>query len=229
MTLPKKGIDISGLVDKYYESGPSKGFTKGQIVWIPAYYSNKDNIVIDIDVASDPTETHLQAFLRPIEKKQNFFPVKNLNLGSDEYAFVVKGKIRPAIILVDDTTHWAKSPSENLALCVPLFRVYKPKFLQSFVLKTQAFQYRSKFYLPPDSTCGIDECVARFELMQSIHQFVMKPFPNENKPIMLTDDFFALLRIQMTKFLDGIVPEYETLEVYGQLIIEEALKQGITF
>jgi hypothetical protein len=227
--LPKKGIDIPGLVSAHYEQGPTKGIVAGQIVWIPALYPNKNNVVIDIDVASDPTETRLPAFLRPLAQKQNHFPVKSLNLGSNEHAFVLTGKMRPAIILVEDTTQWARSPAENLTLCVPLFRVAKPKFLQSFVLKSQAFLYPSKFYLPPDPTFGIDESVARFELIQTVHQFVLGPFPDIENPAMLTDEFFVLLRIQLTRFFGGVLldDEQETLDVYGQLILEEAKKQGV--
>lgn len=186
--------------------------------------------MIDIDVASDPTETKLPAFLRPLAQKENHFPVKSLNMGSDEHAFVLKGKIRPAIILVEDTTQWAKSPAENLVLCVPLFRVAKPKFLQSFVLKSQAFLYPSKFYVPSDTIFGIEEGVARFELMQAVHQFAVRPFPDGKKPAMLTDEFFSLLRMHLTKFLGGALAteDQDTLDVYGQLILEEAKKQGVT-
>ncbi len=229
MTLVKKGIDIPGLVDAYYEQGPTKGITNGQIVWIPALYPNKNNVIIDIDVAADPSETKLPAFLRPLAQKQTHFPVKSLNLGSDEHAFVLTGKMRPAIILVEDATQWAKSPSENLALCAPLFRVEKPKFQQPFVLKSQAFLYPSKFYLPPDPRFGIEEGIIRFELIQIVHQFVMTRFPDNQKPAMLTEEFFALLKLHLTRFLGGILPqdELEKLDVYGQLIIEEARRQGV--
>ena len=193
-------------------------------------YPDKNNVVIDIDVGSDPTETRLPAFLRPLAQKQNHFPVKSLNLGSDEHAFVLKGKIRPAIILVEDATQWAKSPAENLALCVPLFRVAKPKFLQSFVLKSQAFLYESKFYVPSDPSFGIEEGVARFELMQAVHQFAMSPFPATKNPAMLTEEFFALMRMQLTRFLGGLLSteDQEVLDVYGQLILEEAKHQGVS-
>lgn len=151
-------------------------------------------------------------------------------MGSDEHAFVLKGKIRPAIILVEDTTQWAKSPAENLVLCAPLFRVSKPKFSQSFVLKSQAYHYPSKFYVPSDPTFGIEEGVVRFELMQALHQFVVSPFPDNKKPAMLTEDFFALLRMHLTRFLGGALAtdDQDTLDVYGQLILEEAKKQGVT-
>lgn len=142
---------------------------------------------------------------------------------------MLTGKTRPAIILVEDTTQWAKSPTENLALCIPLFRVAKPKFLQSFVLKSQAFLYPSKFYLPSDSSFGIEEGVARLELLQTVHQLVMTPFPNAKNPVMLTEEFFTLLRMHLTCFLGGSLAteDQETLDVYGQLILEEAMKQGV--
>ena len=155
--------------------------------------------------------------------------MKSLNLGSDEHAFVLAGKIRPAIILVEDTTQWARSPAEKLALCVPLFSVWKPKFSQTFVLKSQAFRYPSKFYVPSDPLFGIEEGIARLELVQAVHQFSMKPFPDDKKPVMFTDEFFALLRMHLTKFLGGALSkdDQEVLDVYGQLILEEANKQGV--
>jgi hypothetical protein len=185
--------------------------------------------VIDIDVASDPSETKIPAFLRPLEQKQNHFPVKSLNLGCNEHAFVLTGKIRPAIILVENTTQWAKSPTENLAICLPIFRVEKPKFSQSFVLKTQAFLYPSKFYLPPEVIYQFEEGVARFELIQTVHQLVISPFPNNEKPLMLTEEFFILLQMHLTKYIGGVLPtdDQETLSIYGQLILEEAKTQGV--
>lgn len=139
--------------------------------------------------------------------------------------------MRPAIVLVEDTTRWAKSPAENLALCVPLFRVAKPKFIQSFVLKSQAFLYPSKFYVPSDPSFGIEEGIARFELIQTIHQFVIQPFPSDMKPAMLTEEFFLLLEMHLTRFLGGMLPQedQEKLDVYGELIMEEAKKQGVIF
>lgn len=185
--------------------------------------------MIDIDVASDPSETRLPAFLTPLKQKQSHFPVKSLNLGLKEHAFVLKGKMRPAIVLVEDTTRWAKSPVENLLLCVPLFRVEKPKFSQSFVLKSQAYNYPSKFYLPPDPIFQFEEGIARFELLQTVHQFVVEPFPDSKNPAMLTDEFFGLLQAQLTRFLGGMLlkEEQEKLDIYGQIIIEEAKRQGV--
>jgi len=225
----KKGIEIAGLVDEYYEPGPTKGISSGQIVWIPALYPNRDNVVIDIDVASDPTETRLQAFLRPLAQKEHHFPVKSLNLGENEHAFVLTGKIRPAIVFSENASQWAKSSTENLILCVPIFRVAKPKFLQSFVLRTQAYQYASKFYLPPDVSFNFEEGVARLELTQVVHQLVCQPFLEGLRPMMLTADFLSLFRLQMTRFLGGILAkeDQEKLEVYGDLILEEAAKQGV--
>jgi len=225
----RKGISISGLVNSYYEQGPTKGLVVGQIVWIPALYPNKNNVVIDVDVTSDPSETKIPAFLRPLAQKQNRFPVKSLNLGSDEHAFVLTGKMRPAIVLIDVTTQWVKSPVENLIICLPIFRVDKPKFSQSFVLKSQAYQYPSKFYLPPDPSFQFEEGVARFELMQTVHQIAINLFPNDSKPLMLTEELFSLLRIHLTRFLGGVLrmEDQETLDVYGQLILEEAKIQGV--
>jgi len=150
-------------------------------------------------------------------------------MGSEEHAFVLVGKMRPAVVLIEDASQWAKSPTEKLALCIPLYRVSKAKFSQSFVLKTQAFRYPSKFYLPADSSYKLEEGIARFEVMQTVHQLVTAPFPNENRPLMLTDEFFALLRMHLTRFLGGLLTadEQEILDVYGQLTLEEARKQGV--
>lgn len=192
-------------------------------------YPNKDNVIIDIDTASDPSETKMPAFLRPLARKETHFPVKSLNLAIDEYPFVLVGKIRPAIILIEDTVQWAKSPSENLALCVPIFRVAKAKFSQVFVLKTQAFQFPNKFYIPSYQGDRLEEGIARLELIQTVNRLVMSPFPDSNNPIMLTEEFFTLLRIHITRFLGGILSkeDQDTLDVYSQLILEESRKQGI--
>ncbi len=48
---------------------------------------------------------------------------------------------------------------------------------------------------------------------------------------MLNEDFFNLLRMHLTKYIGSVLPknDEDTLAIYGQLILEEAQKQGVVF
>ncbi len=108
-TLLTKGIDISGLVTSSFEVGPVKP-EPGSLVKIPALYPNKGRLILDINVKADPTEKNLEAVIRPLSQRSIHIPIKSLNLASNEHAFVVTGKIRPAIVLAGGQSKWATSP-----------------------------------------------------------------------------------------------------------------------
>jgi hypothetical protein len=225
-----KGIDIpKDMISTYYEDGPTGSFCCGQIVWIPSLYPNKDKEVLDIDVASDPSEEYLHAKISPLDRKQHNFPVKSLELGTHEHLFVMKGKLRPAIILTEGFTRWPTLSSEPVSLCVPFYTVDKLKISQAFVVQAQAFQYPSKFYIHPHTAYGIEESVARFELIQPIHQYAMQPLSSTKRCVMLSDEYRWLLQLHLSSYFGCVLSEADGsfLSEYGKIILEEARKQGI--
>ncbi len=114
-------------------------------------------------------------------------------------------------------------------VCVPLYTVDKPSIRREFVIGAQAFQFPSKFYLPPQPLHHIEEAIARFELIQTAHVFAAKRFPDEKNPVMLTDEFIALLRINLSSYLGANLDgeKFEILKLYGDDVLAESRKLGI--
>ncbi len=227
--MTHKGIEIPGLVTTYYEVGPSKGYELGQIVWIPALYTNKDKVILDIDVSVDPTEQTLPAILSTVDNRKYKFPVKSLDLASNEHLFVTKGKMRPAIFLTEGFTRWPTNPSEQIFLCAPLYTLDKAKISQQFVLNVQAFKLPSKFYLRPFPLFRVEESIARFEYIQTVDIYALSPYKECGHPVTLSQEFFALLKIQLTRYLGGGLTREDSdiVNVYGDIILDEARKQGV--
>ncbi len=196
---------------------------------MPALFPDKNKTIIDINVQNDPTEEELPAILSTYDNRKYTFPVKSYNLPSSEVLFVNRGKLRPGIILTFGFTRWPSQPSEQMFLCVPLYTVDKAKIRPEFVIETQAFHHPSKFYVPPHPTYHIAEAVARFEFIQAVDIYALKAYQECGHSVMLTGEFFALLKIQVTRFFGGIVTQkdQDDLLAYGEIVLDEAEKQGI--
>jgi hypothetical protein len=223
-THPRKGLDIPLLADPFYETASLTEILPGQIVQAPSLYPNRYKYVLDIPKGRyDPTESVLEFVLRPIEIAERAFPIQRLGLASDEYYFAVKGKMRPAIIITGGEVKWAVGTKEKVFLCLPLYTVDKPKISQRFVVHVQANQYAAYFYLPPSATFGIQECVARFELLQVVHGNALRPHKTGGNPVSLTVEAFMSLQAQLCGFLGCVLPEKlsNDLNAYGQLVLEE--------
>ena len=213
----------------FYEVGPSN-IEPGQIVIIPSLYPNKDRLILNINVQADPSEQNLEAIVSPFEQRTIHVPVKSLGLKSDEYAFIIKGKLRPAVVIAGGPTRWPMNPSEQIYICVPVYTVEKPRIKQKFVIEVQALKYPSMFYLPLSTQHNIEECVARFALIQVAHGTAVKPLMASGKPVMLSTDFWGLLKTQLINFCGGVLPEniQNDLRAYGEIVMEEAKAQGIS-
>lgn len=217
-------------MSSFYEVGPSR-IEAGSVVWIPALYPNKDRLILDPNVKADPTEQNLEAILRPLSQRSVHIPIKSLNLPSNEFYFAVRGKIRPAVVLAGGQSKWATSPTEQLFICAPLFTVDKPVFTQSFVLNVQALRHRGMFYIPESHMHHIEESVCRFDAIQVAHGTATEPVLAGKDPVMLSIEFFGLLKSQLILYLGGKLPDdaAEILQMYSELIIDEAKSLGVKF
>ena len=161
-------------------------------------------------------EEDIQSF-RPEDVK----PIYPLRLSASEFALCMPHKFRPVIILSQEMPSW-KDYQETYAECyivVPLYTtkdaVEGYKFSEKFLLKTQAYQYPTLFYLPEDSQYGIRESIARFERSMAINRKLLKPIPaslSDDALYCLTEWFYYFLE---AKELNEILKEYR----------EAALKQ----
>jgi hypothetical protein len=59
----------------------------------------------------------------------------------------------------------------------------KPKISQKFVVEVQAFQFPAYFYVPMDTKYSIQECIARYHLLQKVHGNALKPHLSGHKPV----------------------------------------------
>jgi len=142
----------------------------------------------------------------------------------------VRGKLRYAIILAGGYTQWAKSPTEQLFVCAPLFTVDKPKFTQRFVVQAQAFRYPNMFYTPECAMYHIKESICRFETIQVAHGTAVESIlPQNTNPIMLSSEFLGLLRTHFITYLGGTLDKAikENVQLYGEYILEEAKRNGV--
>lgn len=226
--MATKGIDISGFIPNYYEVGPTS-IEPAQVIRIPSLYPNKDKLILNIDVTSDPTEQHLVSTVSPLAQRTVQIPIKSLNLASDEYYFAVKGKMRPAIVLAGGFVRWETSPTEQLFVCVPLYGVDKPRISQRFVIEVQALKYPGMFYLPPSPEFRLEESVARFSLIQVAHGSESKLHRSGSDPVMLSDEFFGWMRSHLIEYLGAELPNErkKDLAALSELVIGEAKAQGV--
>lgn len=197
---------------------------------MPALYPNKDRLILDPSVSTDPTEQNLEAVVRPFSQRSVHIPLKSLNLSSNEYYFAVRGKIRPAVVLAGGQSKWATSPTEQIFICAPLFTVDRPAFSQSFVIGVQALRYPGMFYIPESRMHHIEESVCRFDTIQVVHGTAAEPVLAGKDPVMLSTEFFRLLKSQLILYLGSKLPDgaMEILQMYGELVAEEARSLGIT-
>ncbi|MBM4161516.1 MAG: hypothetical protein FJ217_10510 [Ignavibacteria bacterium] len=221
---PRKGLDIPPLADPFYELASLTETLPGDIVQIPSLYPNRHKYVLDIAKNRyDPTESLLEFLLRPMEVAERAFPIQRLGLASDEYYFAVKGKMRPAIVVTGGEVQWAAGMQEKIFLCIPLYTVDKPKISQKFVVRVQANQYPAYFYLFPSATFGIQESIARFELLQVVHGRALRPHTTGHAGVSLSDEAFGWVKAHLCKFLGCTIPKQldDDLMAYGELVIEE--------
>lgn len=77
-------------------------------------------------------------------------------------------------------------------LVAPLYSVKdtanRYKYEEEFILKVQAYQYPSMFYVPDSDEFNIQESIVRFDKMCVINRIVLRPIP-----VCLTDDGYYCL------------------------------------
>ncbi len=201
----------------------SMKFLPGQIYWGPTRYPLKEFKVLKEVTRNDWQGEYSFELTHFSPKSAPNIPIKigDLNLKSDEYLFVIPGKIRPFISLGEMQTGWFSN--EKIVLGIPIFR-FKPRHTQESVMRVQAFDYPWLFYIKPDKKFGVEEGAARLELIQFIPKGHCQPFKvNTAKgrfPVQLSEYNYKLLWYQLYKFLHGVplskeleeaITDYKTL------------------
>ena len=143
--------------------------------------------------------------------------------------FAVRGKMRPAIVLAGGQSKWATSPTEQIFICAPFFAVDKGGITQSFVLDVQALRYPGMFYLPGNSLHHIEESVCRFDTVQVAHGTAIEPLQTGQNSVILSTEFYGLLKSQLLLYLGGKLPKEaaDVVQIYTELVLNEAKSQGV--
>ncbi len=110
-----------------------------------------------------------------------------------------------------------------------MYTVAKPKISQRFVVDVQALRYPGMFYFPESKMHHVEESVCRFDTIQVAHGTATELCLAGKDPVMLSAEFFGLLKCQLIRYLGGILPDdaNETLQTYAELVLEEAKSQGV--
>ncbi len=138
---------------------------------------------------------------------QSQFPIKSLNLKSNERLYVLAGKPRTVIVLGNVESEWLKKKNkkkDRIALCLPVASFHFQHTVQDIV-STQLFEIPHLFYIKPVKKGPSLEAAARFELIQPIQIGELQPIKNINHlPFKLSSDALKLLFNQFLKFSYGV-------------------------
>jgi hypothetical protein len=152
------------------------------------------------------------------------FPIKELSLQSDETLYVVRGKLRPGIVLQTITTDFfSRQVPEPYVLVVPCF-TFKLKHTPKYRAQIAAMKFPHLFYVPAGAY-GFGEAGAlRFELIQPAGAASVQPyFTSGMKQQFLTTESWAVLQHRIMLFLTGRILDvdlHQTLTEYGQIVME---------
>ena len=84
--------------------------------------------------------------------------------------------------------------------------------------------------MPENRMHHVEESVCRFDTIQVAHGSAAEPVHAGKDPVMLSTEFFGLLKSQLVLYLGGRLPEEarEILNIYSELVVKDAISQGIT-
>ncbi len=131
---------------------------------------------------------------------QSQFPIKSLDLRSNERLYVLAGKPRPVIVLGNVESEW-RGKKDKIVLCLPVAS-FHTQHTSDDIISIQLFEIPHLFYIKPSRKGTFLEGAARFELVQPIQKGELQPVKNANRSIFkLSSDGFKLLLNHFVKFL----------------------------
>jgi len=138
---------------------------------------------------------------------QSHFPIKSLNLRSDERLYILVGKPRTVIVLGNVESEWLKKNNkkkDKIVLCLPVASFHEQHSADDIV-SIQLFEIPHLFYIKPAKKGAFLEGAARFELIQPVQIGELQPVKNSNNlPFKLSSDPLKLLFNHFLKFSYGV-------------------------
>lgn len=123
-------------------------------------------------------------------------PNHELRLASDEPVLCVPHKLRPVIVLSQEILPWRDGRREfdDCYIAIPLYSTKDPageyRFSEQFLLRVQAYQYPTLFFLPEEARFGIRESVARLDRAIAINREILRPY----RASLTSDALYCLTR-----------------------------------
>ena len=175
----------------------------------------------------DPRDETLTSYVvkrhDPDNPPKSHFPIKELNLRSDESLYLMRGKLRPAIVLQTVSTDFYNiSNPEPYVWVAPCF-TFKDKHKPSYRCRVAALELPHLFYLQAHHHGCKEPSVLRFEHIQPVAAAAVQPTFIDGKQSFLSETAWAILQHQLHKFITGKLLDEdieETLQAYRKLIAE---------
>ncbi len=195
------------LIPQFYKllnKEDSWAYKPGQLYLTHVVYPQPYPTILKLEKYDPRDETKSRFSIKRYSSgDEKHYPVKRLNLRTDEMFYIYTGKIRPVIILGYVESEWFET-IQKILLCAPVFS-FKPRHSQEYIIRAQAFVYPNLFYLPGSPKGCYKESAIRFELIQPIMKGFLQPYLNliDKKPVSLTKEAYLFLLNHLSKFLGG--------------------------
>jgi len=228
-------LDQTGLLcDPFYETKEPLGRDKkgnprvlpGQLILAHQVYPPTRPMIIEVQ-GYDPRDASKNSYVfkkyDPANPPPNHFPVKELNLRSDENLYVMQGKLRPAVVLqIITTDYYNLQNPEPYVWVAPCF-TFKEKHKQEYRCRIAAMQFPHLFYVPSNASGFAEEGVLRFEHIQPVAAEGVQPLFRNGKQSFLTDSAWAVLQQRLHLFVTNRVLDQameEALQAYTECLLE---------
>ncbi len=173
----------------------------GQFFWAPVPYLPPDVQVraLRLDYY-DPAKPHNASFIvetvdiATFRPGEDLKPLEPFRLASDEFILCLTYKIRPVIVLSRTAPRWQDSrrKHDDNYIVLPIYsvkdRAGNYRFSEEFLLKVQAYQYCTLFYLPEDIEYDVNESLVRLDRALAVPRDFLRP-----RKAMLTEDALFFL------------------------------------
>ncbi len=204
------------LIDKWYEvvkSEKADTFPPGMIYYSLIYFPTTSPLLLEPIKPPLIDKFRIKKIDDIRDLNKGHIPIKDvhgLSLRKDENLFILKGKLRPVILLPKYLTRFENFMyGEETYLCAPIFSInfskYKTLEAQKYIYEVTSFKHPSAFFLPKSENGLREHSIVRLERIQPIPKVLLNkffPFRSGNLDIIkLSPEVFNLLIVQFFRFL----------------------------
>ena len=219
------------LCDPFYElkdppgkvSGRFPNIIPGQLVLADLVYPNVPPWIAEVTGIESATVSYKIRKLDPANPALTHFPIKDMKLRTDENLYLLKGKVRPGVVLQTvETDFYNTQNPEPYASVIPSY-TFKEKHTQEYRVRVAAFESPNLFYFPSAHEGIKAESVVRFEHVQPVPLAGIRPIFIDGKKSFLSDVAWTILLHRYLLFLTGKVLDQDLqgqIDAYRTLLLE---------